>query len=421
MEAQLEAGGGGHIHTLNCACWHLTGPGKLEKSVKDLSRPLGCDEIFIGPRYNGHCESDVTVFNAGRHQSQNKEDPLPILLGHEPVGIVTQVGSDVRNLRVGDMVAVEPGIPCGECTECKSGRYNLCRRVKYMATPSGDWTYGCYARTIRWPARLCHPVPEGLNPMIAALTESMAAGRESVGCVGLTKDFKPYRETVVLVGAGQMAMNILLQLKRRWPRLKVVAMARKQADRDMATAFGADLALPLAQDEWHADHRLELLLEAVEGKNPSLQQIQETARAYRSAETHNHQVNAENVAAFKEARRFAGEEVACVLECTGKPHLFGAALEARIIRGDGSYGLVSCLYHVAFDMANLRRDGANVWNLRRSRNQFGHVLRELAQDPAYYSRLIGHVVGFEDIPELYHGKKGKATGAAGPKVMIEYN
>jgi threonine dehydrogenase-like Zn-dependent dehydrogenase len=409
--------GGAHVHTPDCSCWYLTGANTFERGLVDLNNPLSDNEVEISMMFNGHCESDTNVARAGRHQGQKEEKSIPVLLGHEPVGITTRIGSGVSNLKVGQIVAVEPGISCGVCTECRAGRYNICRRVRYMATPSGDWAYGSYARTIRWPADLCHVVPKGLDPMIAALAESMAAGRQAIDYVGKTDAFDPERETVVLVGAGQMAMNIVLQLRRRWPKLKIVVMARKQVDRDLATTYGADLALPLAADEWRTDHRLELLLEAAE--HADLSQVQERAKAYRGAEAHNQTVHAHNIAAFKEARTFAGEEIACVLECTGKPHILGAALEARTIRGDGSYGLVSCLYHVAFDVANLRRDGANVWNLRRSRNQFVHVLRELAQEPSYYAPLIGHVVDFNDVPQLYLGKKGEASGA-GPKVIVRY-
>jgi D-xylulose reductase len=53
-----------------------------------------------------------------------------MVLGHESAGIVVAVGDKVNHLKVGDRVAVEPGVSCRKCEECKSGRYNLCLEMK---------------------------------------------------------------------------------------------------------------------------------------------------------------------------------------------------------------------------------------------------------------------------------------------------
>ena len=132
-----------------------------------------------------------------------------------------------------------------------------------------------------------------------------------------------------------------------------------------------------------------------------------------------HTQRRQNLLAFKKAREIAGDEVASVIECTGSSQVLNAALEARTIRGDGSYVLLSCLYCVGFDMALVRRDEGTVFTVRRSRYQFRSVLDDLAKDPAYYERLIGHVVDFNDLPQLYEGNKGDRVGK-GPKVMITY-
>ena len=59
----------------------------------------------------------------------------PIILGHESSATVVGVGSGVTHLKVGDRVAVEPGVPCGQCEYCTGGRYNLCRKVEFQGCP----------------------------------------------------------------------------------------------------------------------------------------------------------------------------------------------------------------------------------------------------------------------------------------------
>lgn len=59
----------------------------------------------------------------------------PMVIGHECAGVIEEVGSEVKNVAVGDRVAIEPGISCWRCDYCKGGRYNLCLEMKFFATP----------------------------------------------------------------------------------------------------------------------------------------------------------------------------------------------------------------------------------------------------------------------------------------------
>ncbi|XP_031281841.1 sorbitol dehydrogenase-like [Pistacia vera] len=59
----------------------------------------------------------------------------PMVIGHECAGIIGEVGSELKTLVLGDRVALEPGISCWRCNQCKEGRYNLCPEMKFFATP----------------------------------------------------------------------------------------------------------------------------------------------------------------------------------------------------------------------------------------------------------------------------------------------
>ncbi len=417
---QSQNGHNNQSASCNCKAFWLTAPFKFDIAEFQHAVTPNTGEVRIKVLANGHCESDTNVARAGKHASQPNGN-CRIMLGHEPVGIITQLGEGVTGLKIDDVVAIEPGISCGSCVECEAGRYNTCRAVSYMATPATNWNRGSYVQQLDWPANLCHVVPVGVDPILAALTESMAAGREAIEHMKRTIDFNPDEETILIAGAGQMAMNILLQLRLMFPTLKIGVLARKHEDRSMAERMGAAFTLPLSAREWKTETRVESVLHAASAAEMSPEVVHEKVSAYEAAVVHNKPLHADNIATFKAAREQAREKIACVFECTGQPHILNAALEARTIRGEGMYCLVSCLYHITLDLANIRRDSGVVTNLRRSRNKFPLVLQEIADNQEHYRQMLGWAIDFDDIPKLYaHGGfKGEKIGN-GPKVVIRY-
>jgi L-iditol 2-dehydrogenase len=81
------------------------------------------DEVLIRVKAVGICGSDIHYYEHGEIGRYKVEDPL--ILGHEVSGEVVEVGAGVTTLKVGDRVAIEPGVTCGRCSYCKNGRYNL--------------------------------------------------------------------------------------------------------------------------------------------------------------------------------------------------------------------------------------------------------------------------------------------------------
>jgi D-xylulose reductase len=91
-----------------------------------------------------------------------------MVLGHESAGVIHAIGSAVTSLQVGDRVAMEPGIPCRRCARCKEGRYNLCPKMAFAATPPYD---GTLARFYRLPEDFCYGLPERMSLEEGALME----------------------------------------------------------------------------------------------------------------------------------------------------------------------------------------------------------------------------------------------------------
>ena len=82
-----------------------------------------------------------------------------MISGHEASAVVIAVGQNVTHLKVGDRVAVEPGVSCMKCKECFRGQYNLCPKVTYHASPSpfdGSAIHGSLRRYFNHPAAYCH-------------------------------------------------------------------------------------------------------------------------------------------------------------------------------------------------------------------------------------------------------------------------
>jgi len=140
--------------------------------VQPFRAPVpGPHEVVVEIRSVGICGSDVHYFEHGRIGDFVVRDPM--VLGHEASGVVVARGASARRLAVGTRVALEPGVPCGQCRECRHGRYNLCPDVRFFATPPID---GALARYVAINEQFAHPVPPSLSDDAAALIEPLSVG-----------------------------------------------------------------------------------------------------------------------------------------------------------------------------------------------------------------------------------------------------
>ena len=116
----------------------------------------------------------------------------PLIMGHEYTGIVREVGRGVSKSLVGKFVGCEPSYGCGTCAECAEGRVSQC---------PGATRVGGFAQRVALPASCVHPLPKGLDPVTAALTEPAAC------CLSGLEQFRmPRNATVVVVGGGIMGL-----------------------------------------------------------------------------------------------------------------------------------------------------------------------------------------------------------------------
>ncbi|PNY79854.1 NAD(P)-dependent alcohol dehydrogenase [Deinococcus koreensis] len=142
----------------------------LAWETREVAAP-GPREVRVRVGRIGVCGSDVHYYTHGRIGRFVVEGPL--VLGHEVSGVVDAVGAGVTRVRPGDRVALEPGYPCRRCAYCKSGAYNLCPEMTFMATPPVD---GALSEYVLWPDDFVFPVPDSVSDDAAALLEPLAVG-----------------------------------------------------------------------------------------------------------------------------------------------------------------------------------------------------------------------------------------------------
>ncbi len=154
------------------------------------------NECLVRIRCVGVCGSDVHYYLHGRIGSQVAKPPH--ILGHESAGEVVQVGANVTNVKKGDKVAVEPGVPCRNCENCMAGHYNLCQDIRFLGTPPVP---GAYVEYMAVPSDFVFPIAERMNFDDAAMIEPLAV---AVHAVNLGK-VKPGASIAVL-GAGSIGL-----------------------------------------------------------------------------------------------------------------------------------------------------------------------------------------------------------------------
>jgi D-xylulose reductase len=162
----------------------------------DIKESLGMDDVRIRIKSVGICGSDVHYYEYGA--IGNFVVKQPMVLGHEASGVVIEVGRNVRNLKIGDKVCMEPGIPDPNSRASRLGMYNLDPGVIFWATPP---VHGCLRETVVHPAAFTYKLPENVSLDEGAAVEPLAVGMHAArkACI------KP-GDIAVVTGAGTIGM-----------------------------------------------------------------------------------------------------------------------------------------------------------------------------------------------------------------------
>lgn len=171
----------------------LERPGKMVIKDSEIADPKD-DEVQIKVCDVSICGSDMHGFTDGPYLKP-KDPNQEIGLGHETAGIISKVGKNVKNFKVGDRVAMEPGVPCGKCEFCRSGHYNVCPDVDFLATAPNY--KGSLTNYINHPAQWTYHIPDNMSLVEGAMVEPASVAMHAAESAGSLLG-----KTVVILGSG---------------------------------------------------------------------------------------------------------------------------------------------------------------------------------------------------------------------------
>jgi len=182
----------------------LTGIRQME--MKEVPEPMIVkpDDVKIRMSVLGICGSDIHYFTQGHIGSQKIKFPFSV--GHEGAGVVIGVGPEVKRVKPGDHIAIEPAMPCRECDQCLAGRPHTCRKIKFLGTPGQ--AEGCLREYIVMPEESCFPLAKKLTADHGSISEPLAIGIYSVKKSGGVKNLK-----IGILGFGPIGMSVMLAAK----------------------------------------------------------------------------------------------------------------------------------------------------------------------------------------------------------------
>lgn len=201
----------------------MTGIRKMGFEERPIPQPKE-NEVLVRLDYVGICGSDLHYYETGAIGEYVVEPPF--VLGHEPGGVVVEVGQAVSHLKVGDRVALEPGKTCGHCEFCREGKYNLCRDVIFFATPPVD---GVFQEYVAHEADLCFKLPDHVSTLEGALIEPLAVGFHAA-----VQGDAHLGQKAVVMGAGCIGLVSMMALKARGvSEVYVVDIMEKRLEKAM--------------------------------------------------------------------------------------------------------------------------------------------------------------------------------------------
>jgi L-iditol 2-dehydrogenase len=178
----------------------LTGIRRME--ITDVPEPTikKDDDVLLKVEVVGVCGSDVHYYETGRIGSQIVE--YPFIVGHECAATVEAVGRGVTRVKVGDEVVVDPAASCNECDQCRQGRENTCRKLRFLGTPGQG--NGCLCEYIVMPQSSCFSTDGAITLKQGVLCEPFAIGVYSVKQAQM-----PKKATVAILGSGPIGLSCM--------------------------------------------------------------------------------------------------------------------------------------------------------------------------------------------------------------------
>ena len=315
--------------------------------IKEIPTPTAhAGKVVVSLEYVGICGSDVHYFHSGRIGDYVVDLDSDYMLGHECAGTVVEVGEGVTSLKVGDKVAIEPGYTCGKCEFCKTGRYNLCPDVIFLATPP---VQGCNMEYIEYPADWCFKLPDNMTTKEGALIEPLSVGFHAANQADVQVG-----DTVVILGSGCIGLVTLLSCKAHGAG-KIIVAALEDARLKKALELGADYV-----------------------------------------------INSKEVDAIEEIKRLTdGQGAEKVFETAGSPVTI--AQTAFAVKRGGTICLVglSAQSEITYNFSQIMDKEAKIVSVFRYRNIYPKAIAAVAKGAIDVKQIVTHEFDLDHIQEAY--------------------
>lgn len=242
-------------------------PGEI--SFRDVPVPeVGPDQIKVRMKRIGVCGSDIHVFH-GKHPYTS----YPVVQGHEVSAEVVELGSEVKNFKIGDKVTIQPQVVCGKCYPCTHGMYNACEELKVM----GFQTTGMASEYFVTEAAKALKLPDNMTYEQGAMIEPLAVAVHAVRRYGDVTGKK-----VLVLGGGPIG-NLVAQAAKAMGASQILLSELSTARLEMAKECGIDVVNPAKDDllekitEKFGPDKADVIFECI-GINATMKQAIDYAR-----------------------------------------------------------------------------------------------------------------------------------------------
>ena len=211
--------------------------GKHDIKIEDIGMPMAkADEVVVKVMACGICGTDIHICEGDEGAAPT---PAGTVLGHEFAGVVTEVGSDVRDIKTGDRVCIDPNRLCGNCYYCRNAIGHFCENMIGIGTTvNGGFEQYCAV-----PQSQVYKIADTTSFEEAAMSEPVSCCMHGIDLCDIKTD-----DTVAVIGCGMIGL-IMLQLAKRAGAAKIIAIEPNDEKCRIAAELGAELCInPMTED-----------------------------------------------------------------------------------------------------------------------------------------------------------------------------
>ena len=319
----------------------------------------GPGEIRVRVGSVGLCGSDLHNYAEG--SVGDTPCVYPMVLGHEPAGIVDKLGDGVSGWAKGDRAAFEPALYCYHCEYCMSGHHNVCAKLRFLSSTEDP---GFFRDYVVLPAHNLLPLPEHLTLDEGTVAEPLAVVLHSMKFAQVEVG-----ESVVVFGAGPIGLLTIASL-RLSGAVRIYVFEPVSARRELALQMGATAVF-----------------------DPRSIDPEKTI-----------------------ARETGGRGVDLAMDCAAKGGAINQTLRVTRNAGRVVFTAIPSEAKVEFDFHVARRKELTLYNVRRSNDETGAALRLIAERPELFRPMLTHTFPLEQVDRAFQMLEKYEDGAG--KILI---